>query len=281
MTDVKRLVSSLERQNDIADSVSLSRALYAVIDSGVSDNEEDADTVYAAAEMLAYMGGERASDADESASRVRASIMERIAAERAANTEREDTGAVRDEKILRPKRGIRWKLLIPIAAAVILLASLAAMTFAGSGRLADITNAFWKLLSPGDKIVETDYELEKDVAHRDYDEFEAMLEAEGITGVLVPTGMTVSDLLVVEYGDYRDITATFTDADGRSYDYEAQYPSQVQSLNAELTKIGGFDVLLSHYDDVYQAEFISNGVFYIIGTDDENALNEFIASLGE
>ena len=281
MTDAKRLISSLESHGDIADSISLSQALYDVIDDGVSDNAENADAVFDAAEMLAYLGGERTSDADESASRVRASIMERISAERSTNTDREKTISDRDEKILRPKRGIRWKLLIPIAAAVILLASLAAMTFAGSGRLADITNAFWKLLSPGEKLVETDYELEKDVAHRDYDEFEAMLEAEGITGVLVPTGMTVSDPLVVEYGDYREITATFTDADGRSYDYEAQYPSQVQSLNAELTKIGGFDVLLSHYDDVYQAEFISNGVFYIIGTDDAEALNAFIASLGE
>ena len=278
MTDLILLEKALApRFGEITDDVSLRDALYELLDR---KSDTDAELIGESADMLAALSGETDEMTDASIDSVRMSLSARIAAERAVNREREDTGAVRDEKILRPKRGIKWKLLIPIAAAVILLASLAAMTFAGSGRLADITNAFWKLINPGEKIVESDYELKKDVDHRGYEEFEAMLEAEGITGVLAPKGMTVSDPLVVEYGDYREITATFTDADGRNYDYEAQYPSQSNVINAELTRIGAFDVSLSHYDDVYQAEFISDGVWYVIGTNDQEALTAFVAALG-
>ena len=65
------------------------------------------------------------------------------------------------------------------------------------------------------------------------------------------------------------------------FDYEAQYPSQAEQINAELTKIGRFDVSLSSYDGVYQAEFIADGVWYVIGTNDPAALQTFVAALGE
>ena len=183
--------------------------------------------------------------------------------------------------IARTRRGIRWRRVLPIAAAVALIAALTALTFAGSGRLADITNSFWKLIAPGDKLVESDYELEKMKDQRGYDEFEALLEAEGVDGVLVPKGAAIDDPLVVEYGGYREITATVTDESGRVFDYEAQYPSQADEINAELTRIGRFDVSLSSYDGVYQAEFIADGVWYVIGTDDPDALAAFVAALGE
>ena len=274
LTDTLLLEKALsERIKDITDDTALTDALYRLLDA---EPVADAELICESADMLASLAGETDEMTDESVDRVRFTLVQRIAADQIGEKNEPEK-----EMIARPKRGIKWKMIIPIAAVITLLAAFTVMAVTGSIRLADITNAFWKIIKPGEKIVESNYELEKGVDHRDYDEFDAMLESEGITGLLVPDGMKVSDPLVVEYGDYREITATFTDADGREYDYEAQYPSQTDKINAELTKIGVFDVSLSHYDDVYQAELIYDGVWYVIGTDDQEALSAFVETLGK
>ena len=268
-----------KRFRKVTDDRSFADALYGLLDE---KPEKNAELIAESADMLASLAGETDEATAQSVGRVRASLADKIAAKQRADAVSANAREAEDDaKILTPKRGIRWKLLIPIAAAVALLAALTAFTFAGSTRLADLTNELWKLIAPGEKVVESDYEMDKMKEWRDYDEFEALLAEEGIEGVLAPKGVTASEPLVIEYGDYREITATFTDENGRVYDYEAQYPSQAEKINAELTRIGRFDVSLSHYDDTYQAEFISDGTWYIIGTDDPDALAAFVASLGE
>lgn len=267
MTESLDLGSVLEKKDRIEDVFSLVAELYDLIDGEIEKKYADDDLIFEAADMLAYLGGDTEGESEAGVDRIRETVKKRVCPQRA------DKAA--------SVRGVRRKAVIPIAAALVIIASFAVAAVALGGRFTEWTNERWRSVEPGVKVAEADYEVEKSKDDRSYDGFEAMLEAEGITGLLIPDGITVSEPLVVEYGDYRKITATLTDADGRSYDYEAQYPSQVRSLNAELTRIGGFDVLLSHYDDVYQAEFNSNGVFYIIGTDDEKALTTLIVSLGE
>ena len=272
MTDTKHLDAVLERERDVKDAASLAQLLYGVVDGELAKDDADGELVFGAAELLAYLGGDSEAESEAGVARIRETVAART--------------AEREGKLIRMRgeaktRGVRWKLIVPIAAAIVLLASLAAVTFAGGGRILDWTNDDWKSVEPGEKLVDGSYEAEKAKDHREYGEFEALLAAEGVDGVLAPKDGEVADVLVIEFGEYRRITAKVTDESGRVYDYEAQCPSQTETINAELTKVGGFDVSLSNYDGVYQAEFIWDGVRYIIGTDDPDALTAFVASLGE
>ena len=267
MTESLDLGSVLEKKDRIEDVFSLVAELYDLIDGEIEKKDADDDLIFEAADMLAYLGGDTEGESEAGVDRIRETVKKRVCTQRA-----DKASSV---------RGVRRKAVIPIAAVLVIIASLAVAAVALGGRFTEWTNERWRSVEPGVKVAEADYEVEKSKDDRSYDGFEAMLEAEGITGLLIPDGITVSDPLVVEYGDYRKITATLTDADGNILEYYAEYPSQAEKINAELTKIGAFDVSLTSYEGSYQAEFISNGVWYLIKTGDRDALTAFIGSLGK
>ena len=267
LTDTKQLESVLEQKHDIINLSSLIGALYEIVDGEAQKENASEDVILGAADMLAYLGGDTEAENEAGVDRIWETVKKHVYSKKAEKASR--------------SRSVKWKLIVPITAALIILASFAAVTFAVGGRISDWTNRIWKSVEPGEKIVDGDYEAEKSKDHRDYDEFEALLAEEGIEGVLVPNGMEITEPLVIEYGAYRKITATLTDGDGNRLEYQVQYPSQAEKINAELTKIGAFEVSLTSYDGSYQAEFISDGVWYLIKTDDRDVLTELIESLGK
>ena len=159
MTDSLRLPKELERLGGITDDVSLADALYAILDKerAKDGGEADGEIIFEAADMLAYLGGESAAESADSIARVRAAVAEKTAA---------------GQKATREKRGIKWKLLIPIAAAFVALASLAAVTIAGGRRVADLTNDQWKGIEPGAVVTDGDLEIRKALSSCDYDDYE-------------------------------------------------------------------------------------------------------------
>ena len=267
MTDTKQLERVLDQKHDIKNLSSLIGSLYEIVDGEAQKEKASDDIIFDAADMLVYLGGDTEAQNDAGVERIWESVTKRVSSQEAEKAS--------------PRRSVKWKIIVPIAAALIILASFATVTFAVGGRLTDWTNRIWKSVEPGEKIVDGGYEAEKSKDHRDYDEFEALLAEEGIEGVLVPKEMEITEPLVIEYEAYRKITATLTDGDGNRLEYQVQYPSQAEKINAETTKIGAFEVSLTSYDGSYQAEFISDGVWYLIKTDDRDVLTELIESLGK
>ena len=176
-------------------------------------------------------------------------------------------------------RGVRLKILIPIAAALAILSSFAVVSIATGRSIADMTNYLWQTIVPGERIDGGDVVIEKAVGARGYDEFSGLLSAEGIEDVKIPVGVEIADPLVVEYGEYREITASLT-ANGASAELEIDAPSPYE-IAVPTRRISGFDVLVSSYDGVWQGEWIADGNWYMVKTDSENALHAFIAAFAE
>ena len=168
-------------------------------------------------------------------------------------------------------RGVRLALAI--------LSSFAVVSIATGRSIADMTNYLWQTIVPGERIDGGDVVIEKAVGARGYDEFSGLLSAEGIEDVKIPVGVEIADPLVVEYGEYREITASLT-ANGASAELEIDAPSPYE-IAVPTRRISGFDVLVSSYDGVWQGEWIADGNWYMVKTDSENALHAFIAAFAE
>ena len=181
-----------------------------------------------------------------------------------------------DTKVRRTTRSVRWKVIIPIAAAIAIISSFAAVSIATGRSIADMTNYLWQTIVPGAKIEVGDAVIEKSVGARGYGEFAELLAAEGVEGVLIPVGVEIADPLVVEYGEYREITAALS-ADGVTAELEIDTPSPYE-IAVATSEIAGFDVLVSEYDGTWQGEWIADGAWYMVKTNSETALHSFIAA---
>ena len=247
------------------------RALASVIDAEASKDAAkiDAALLAEALDTLLAFSGEDAGSVGERAREDKDAFLSAL--------RREDP----DESEARtPRRGVKWRLLIPIAAALVALASLAAATLAGGWRVADLTNDQWKSVEHGEKIAENGVEIDKAIGARGYDELEKLIADEGADGVIAPKGVEIAEPLAVRYGDRLEITAELTLAAGETAHLEIDTPTPY-NIEAPTTPIAGFDVLVSHYDDVWQGEWIADGVWYMVKTANESALEAFIAAFAE
>lgn len=265
MTESLRLAPELERLGGITDDVSLADALYAILEKERAKDADEADgeIIFEAADMLAYLGGESAAESADAIARVRAAVAEKTA----------------EETKTREKRGIRWKLIIPIAAAFVALASLAAVTLAGGRRVADLTNDQWKAIEPGAVVTDGELEIRKPLSSCDYDDFAEMAAAENLPDLLCPTSLDAELILVTRYGNGVEIDADLVDESGAPFIFQIDTTAKDAKLGGATEKIGGLDVKLTECGGAWQAEWIADGAAYLMQTADRGALVSAIESL--
>ena len=266
----------------------LLRALCGVLGAECEKDRADALLVSDVSEMIARVGG---GEDEKSVARVRGALASQIGAlkrggaedgearpgEAAANAATAP-GAKAAQSGDGAKRSVRARLILPLAAAIALLAASAAITLAGGRRLADLTNAGWRDIKPGEVVTDEDIEIRKALGSGEYEDFSEMERSEKL-GVLTPNAARIGSILVTRYDDGAQLESVFFDENGERIVFMADAPSRIAALVGATEKVGGFDVLLSSYDGEWQAEWIKDGVWYLMKCETRGALEAAIGSL--
>lgn len=115
-------------------------------------------------------------------------------------------------------------------------------------------------------------------AYKNYDE---MISSESFTELLwFGQASNADDISVKDYGEYVSISTTFN-IDSEIVRYNITLRSPIPEVDQEPTHIGEYDVYISEYDNIQQAEFNYKGNKYRIQTSSYKILESFVRNLEE
>lgn len=177
---------------------------------------------------------------------------------------------------------LRAKWIIPVAAllAVLLAAAVGAKVFDLSIFGRDARDAVRdEILEGGDDVFEKDgwevYVGEEMEKVHSLVELDAAISRDGL---LLPYGYEygVTDISTADYGDSYRITIK-TDVGL----VDVKTDTGWGNASPTFVRTGRYDVVYSHYDNVYQGEFVYNDCMYCITSETEEGLEILIASMEE
>ncbi|MCI8331700.1 MAG: hypothetical protein HFE78_02605 [Clostridiales bacterium] len=192
-----------------------------------------------------------------------------------------------NKKTKSAKKSIRLRWIIPIAALLSLLAiTVGAHTFGYN--LIDMTKeAFMKLK---EKTWYTDGKNEFIITSdfKEYSSLSDYLEKEDTSHLLLPYDLPedyrITRILVSEYGAYQETMVTLAISDEEFEHHlfiDAPSTFELNQNPDMLRTIGNYLVVYSHYDDIYQGEFIYDGNYYQISTSSYENLETIIEHMSE
>ena len=274
---LEKKLSRYEENKPISNRIGLEEAVRSIIDEELSkpDDEIDFDLIDEASEFLLFIEGENTDTLEDDAQRIAEDAIEKRRAKCS------DAPAA-DAKTSK-KHGIRKKWIIPLAAAVIVLAGLIVTCYSLGLDVETMTKKIYSLLKPNTEYSDGVHDVIKTDDHKEYKTLKEMTDAEQITGLLTNDLFNdpdaVADLRLMDYGNYYEI---LIDTVG---EYSASLmiitPDNNGTLPNTTERVGILDVYLVSYDDIYQAEWYHNGNYYNLSTHDRDTLISILEGFRE
>lgn len=117
----------------------------------------------------------------------------------------------------------------------------------------------------------------------DFDSLEDLKESVDLNGALLPRSLeekyTFDRIYYSDFGEFQEVSIKiFLDGEAVG-EFIVDLNKNGGLINSTLVKIGKFNVVESHYDNIHQFEFIYEGNYYLIYTHDYDVLLEITESL--
>ncbi len=181
-------------------------------------------------------------------------------------------------------RSVRLKWIIPIAALVSLLIVGSMVAYSCGFDLISMTKKAYTQLVEGVIYKQGNKELIMTEDVKEYDSLEDFTKTEDNSNLLLPNNLSgqhsIDRIYEADYGDFKEIFLDISiDNSIQTIIIETPCSGNFNEQSDRFRKMGGFDVLYSQYDNVYQAEFFYEGNYYAIQASSYEILTKIIESL--
>lgn len=177
-------------------------------------------------------------------------------------------------------KSVKLKLLIPAAAALLVLAATFTSYALGVDLLSMTKEAYNKLV---DKVFykNESTDLIKTENFKEYDSLQSFMESETFSGLLLPCDYKGDCTITFEnYGSFVNITL-YMEHDNTKDCIRIKSPDTIDFGGKETVLIKNYEIYFSSYDDIYQGEFSYKGNSYVITASSYDNLITVIENLEE